>query len=231
MSKIWGEISKATSIGVQFVKEKTGVVKAEVNPQFENAAEKFQILLEQLTTFKSDVEVILQSAQSAANAGVEMCKSLSEADQAIGGASRPVIQPITEFFNKNNSMLNEHLVGLVNTNVLQNFNQYIEDLKHLKELKEKRVKTALYVASLKNDIENYSKDGKSEKLTKAKIEYEQQNDDLIKSTNEFIASVNNLWNTRVQILESAMFEFVGIAYTYSQFLYGNLQIMQNQMPK
>ena len=136
MSKIWGEISKATSIGVQFVKEKTGVVKAEVNPQFENAAEKFQILLEQLTTFKSDVEVILQSAQSAANAGVEMCKSLSEADQAIGGASRPVIQPITEFFNKNNSMLNEHLVGLVNTNVLQNFNQYIEDLKHLKELKE-----------------------------------------------------------------------------------------------
>ena len=230
MASLFKEISKATSIGVQFVKEKTGVVKTEVNPQFENATERFQILLEQFTTFKADIEVILQSAQASASAGVEMSKTLSEANNSIGGVSQQVVTPTCEFFTKNDNMLSEHFIGLVNTQIMEQFNKYIDQLKDLKELKDKRIKTALYVGSLKSDIDTYSKEGKSEKLTKAKIEYEQQSDNLAHQTNDFITQVNALWDSRVAILEAAMFEFVGIANTYSQFLYGNLQIMQNQMP-
>jgi hypothetical protein len=231
MSSLWGNITKATSIGVQYVKEKTGVVKAEVNPHFESACERFQVIKQQFTTFKSDVDVIVKTAKSASQAGTEIARTIVEAEQTEGTQIPPIIKPINVFFNKNKSMADEHFAGLIDSNIFTSFNKYLEQLDALDKLKDSRVKLALFVASLKNDIKTYSKEGKSEKLTKAKIEYEEQNKTLEQQTAQFINEVNDLWNSRVAILEAAMFEFVGISYTYSQFVYGNLQIMQDEIQR
>lgn len=231
MSGLWNEITKATSIGVQYVKEKTGVAKAEVNPQFETACERFQVLRQQFSTFKSDIDLIVNAAQSASQAGLDIGSSIDTANKANGEAITPIASPINEFFSKNKSMLDEHFVGLVDKNVMTSFKQYLEQFENLEKLKDSRIKLALYVASLKNDIDTYSKEGKSDKLTKAKIEYEEQKNTLQSQTVEFINTVTGLWNSRVAILEAAMFEFVGVSYTFSQFLYGNLQIMQGEIQR
>ncbi|EAY01126.1 hypothetical protein TVAG_040310 [Trichomonas vaginalis G3] len=226
MSKLWHEVKKGTSIATQYVKEKTGVSKSEVNPLFESACEKYQVLNEQFTTFKSDLDVILDSAQKASKSGAEMTKYLQQADKANGSSSQSVVVPVCNFFENNEKVIKEQFNDTVEKDVMANFKEVLKTMDHLGELKSKRNKTALYVGSLKNDTEKYAKNGDSEKLTKAKIEYEQQLDTLNHQTEEFINTVGQLWQTKASILETAIQEFFSITYGLSRQLYGNVQTME-----
>ena len=231
MSKLWGEITKATSIGMQYVKEKAGAAKAEVNPEYEVAIERYDILNERFSTFFADLKTVMEFFGLVFQSGVEISQELDKADKAAGSTSAQFVQLLLLFFERSKNSANNLFISNNQQYVVESLQKILDQLNHLGQIRNKRRKHQLLCDSLKNDIENLSKGGNAERLTKAKIQYEQTKDKMNQETIEFITSVNQIWQGRVIILESALQDFIRFSYQFAMELNMDLQgLTQSLIP-
>lgn len=215
MSGVIAKMKKESKILGQKIKEKTGLSSSDVDPVYQNACEKYKKLNEEFNQIKSDMDVIIDSAQKASQSGVEMAKVLAKADENNGNTSKEILNPITTFFSAGEKNVKEKFTDPASERIVTNFTEVLKKMEYLGELKKKRDNTSYYVNSLNGSIKKLADQNDAEKLTKVKIELAQNQEDLKNQTNEFVTAVNEIYNNKVNIVETAMQEFFAISFNFA----------------
>ena len=222
MTKLFGELSKATSIGMQFMKEKTGFAKVENNPIYEEALIHFEELNSRYSEFYADIKSIIEFLGQSTKSGVEMSEKIFETNEKMGNSENQFFTQLKLFFINNNNNNQEKIINIIEKQILENIQNVLNQLNHLGQIKNKRRKHQLLCDSLKNEMESIIKTGNAEKLTKTTILYEQTKDKMNNETNEFIQKISFLWNGKIIVFELALNQLIGLIYNFTQESLNNL---------
>ena len=227
MSKLWNQVKDTAAIGVQFVKEKTGASSTEVDPVFQAASEKFDIIQERVIKFITDIEEILKVVPRVCEAGLNFSSGLITADQQSGGYVSSVASAFDTFFKAVDALSKDQLISPSNEIVMKNLKALRQQIIDLDKLRAKRRKNQLLVDSLSQKVASLSKKTNSaDELAKTRIRYEAKQQKLVQRTQTFVQQVEDLWVRRFAIIEAPLQDFVGIIFLYAQNMFSDLQNLQ-----
>lgn len=227
MSKFWNQVKDTAAISVQYVKEKTGATSTAVDPVFQAASEKFDIIHERVFKFIADIEEILKILPKVCDAGLGFSTGLVNADQQSGGYATTVAGAFDEFFKAVDRLSKEQFITPTNEIVLNNLKSLRNQLVDLDKLRDKRRKNQLLVDSLSEKVNSLSKKpNTAEELTKTRVRLEVKQKKLAERTQKFVQQVEDLWVRRFLMIENPLQDFVGIVFLYAQNMFGDLQNLQ-----
>jgi len=226
MKRYFNHIVEASTLGFQYIKETTGTTQIVIDPQYESACEQWKILQERLMTLRGDIESVLKCLPTIYETGKLFSSSVIVAESKTEKEPSTLSHTWKLFFDELEFNMEKNLISKMNQLMAQSFDLIREKFDELSNLKDKRRKCQLLTDSLRDKLENISSSGKPEEIAQTKMEFDSKKLELESITSEFVSEVNELWNKRIQLIESPLHQMISYLFEFGKQAYLSLSIMK-----
>ena len=199
-------------MGKQLMKEKTGNAQAESDPAFDDASERFDLLVKRVDILMTDIFNVLQSIPAVVKSSMDFSSASCSAAIYAGNPEPEIPKKLSKNFERINDILNKPPLNQSNYIILQNLRQVKEKLDQVEKLRSKRKENQLLCDSARDDLINYQKKNKTEKIPQAQKNFDTLKTKLNLSTKEFIVNVNELWDQQYDIIQEPLSKLVSFSY-------------------
>ena len=215
-SPLWESIRERTTIGVQKIKERTGSIQLETDPEFQTASERFETMNKRLKMFYTNAEEILKLLPVICDTGIDFAKSLVEANEQTHGKIS-VSANYDVFFTNLKNVINKNLMvdHDVNIDLIEYLKTVTEHFRELENLRDQVRNTQLLLSHSKEKIKMAQRLNMKEKMEIYSKKSEIQKEELNKLNKDFISQVNELWVQRYHLLEIPLEKLVNFIYNLS----------------
>ncbi|OHT04747.1 hypothetical protein TRFO_06181 [Tritrichomonas foetus] len=210
-SPLWVQLKENATIGVQIMREKTGTMQPEVNPEYQVAVEHFEIMRERLKKFFLNVKEILDIIPAVCESGSSFAEELNKANTKSDGKLDNLSKLFDSFYKALQSAVDSNLVYPTFFDPLNKIRTEFEQIENLKDQRRK-------VQLLYEDAREKLSIAENLNLVK-KIEHRRQKmitkkEECEKMTEEFKEKVGKLWVKRYEILEEPLEMFISLIYGF-----------------
>ena len=206
-------MSKYFTMGFQFVKEKTGNAQKVADPAYDDASERFDLLIKRVDILISDISNVLQSIPSVVKSSIEFGSVASSAAIYAENSESEIPKKLSKNFEKINEILNKPPLNESNKIILESLWQMKAKFDQVEKMRTKRKENQLLCDSARDDLINYQKKNKTEKIPQAQKNFNTLKTKLNISTKEFIANVNELWENQYDIIQQPLSKLVSLSYS------------------
>ena len=227
MRKIFDVVKDTTKIGIQFVKEKTGIVHSQDSPEFLGAKQIWITMKKEMDEFYKNMNEILNCFGSLSNHSIKVSKELSKIDpkesnnhynsQQANVVDNDVVDNCQLFFEKTNALIKENILDSMTKNVLKQIYDTRDKIQKIQNLEKKREKVRLLTESYRD---------KAAFQIDARRNFDANNQKLMQITQHYIESVNVLWSARNDKIEGPIRQFLALIFAFLQAEVSNVQELQ-----
>lgn len=199
-------------MGVQAIREKTGADRAEIDPKYEDAASRFDLIQERVHSLLNDCTNLIKTIGPIVNIGKDFAESaMTNALFAKNSQSRPAKQ-LVKMFTDLHQCLNSEFIKEETQNAVQNITNINEKLDSIEKFKEKRRKAQLLYNSAKFDLEQSLHKGNEAKTQKLAKTYMKKKEEMEEVTQQFITQVEFIWEHQFEIIEEPLNNLVRLSF-------------------
>lgn len=216
-------MTKFFTMGMQFMKEKTGNSRTEVDPAYDEACTRFDDLTKRVDILIEDINDVLNSIPAVLQSGMEFSSAASSAIILAGKPELPVNEKLTKTFNQISSLMKNDPLCKSNSIVLGSLMSIKKNFEGIEKIREKRRKCQLLCDAARDDLDNAIKKGKKDKIPSLTSNYDNLKLEMNSLTEEFVKQVNFLSDKQYEIIQEPLIKLTGISFALLKTSVENLQ--------
>lgn len=225
---IWGKLKTNAKIGVQYIKEKTGTTQVEIDPEYEAANQKLNLIQENNTKFMTEFKEIIDLLPEINESCINISNSFSKINSDFNDNFAQISNSQESFFHQITDIMKDEFIEPVNQKIIEDFKETMNKIKALLNLRDERRKTQLMCDSLRDQYEKSRKET-PEAIVKIRKKYDAKQEELKNQTNDFIGRVNEMWDNRFVIIDEPMKDFVNLLFAFCFKTYGYLSVLNQSL--
>ncbi|EAY04550.1 hypothetical protein TVAG_244510 [Trichomonas vaginalis G3] len=205
-------MSKLFKIGVQAIKEKTGMANEEVDPKYEDARQRFEIIHEKVTSLFEDMLLLIRGIQPLAITGKEFSDAATTNAIACQNSQSKPAKQLAKMFGDLMECINSDFIKDESKYIQQHIHEIKVKLESIESIKDKRRKAYLLYSSTKSNLESVHQKGTDVKIQKAEKEYLDAKNEMETYTQMYITQVDEIWEHQYEIIEQPLNNLFRLAY-------------------
>ena len=226
MSSLWSSLKDKTRMGVQFLKEKTGITQTKIDPRYQSSSERFAILQDRVSQFFHDFEVLISLLPKVTSSGVDFSTSLIQSTMKYEDQDMTLPRAFEQFFMATDELVKNDVLPLCADAVPAEVLLWKERFEFLERLKSERKQMQLLCDATRDRLDSLTKKGTPQEIAELRIEYQGKLRELEEKTDKFVTEVDNFWELRFTVIELPMERFIGLIMSMCRKIFDNMKELQ-----
>ncbi|OHT06331.1 hypothetical protein TRFO_25601 [Tritrichomonas foetus] len=217
MKNFINKVKETTQIGVQFVKEATGMENTQADPVFDAAVTHLKAMKKRFNEFYKNVEELMSIFPSIAENGTKFSNALVHLDQNSGGYCSTTSNSYDLFFKQTKSFIEKSVIDPMGPLVLKQIENVQKTITELEKVEKEREKLRLLTESERSKLSSGG--------VAARQRFDQYYSQMMQNSRYYVDQVNMMWAKRYEIIECPLQQFVGIMYAFLQAELAGIQAL------
>lgn len=225
VNDVINNVKKAATVGYKLVKEKTGISENEIPSDILGYFEQYQDVKNKFNRFNS---VLLSFEQTISELIDSNMKNMNEL-RRLNLIDEKILQSYEKYYKNIRDNHVEYFEKNFKRQTLDYLCEIQTRLLDCKALKKDLKYSIYYCNTLRNDMDRYTRKGKTNKVDETLKLLNQETEKLERTKVDFITKISNIYESRFYILNDSMRNFVSHSYMLVNSILNNAAVLNSEI--